>query len=255
MCARWRPQSTSFCPRRRRWPTRHGKTQPASARTWWRRTLPTRCVRRWRGVAADARHRRRGRRCTGEGCPLIRVALDARALEHPALADRGIGRYTRSLLDALAGEQAVVALRQLRRPPAPARVAELFEHALLARDVRRVGAEVLHSPSIDFATTRPGVPYVLTVHDLVPLKQPGRYLRTGLKHRLRYAAVKRATRVIVPTSSVAVDCARLLDIDRNRIDVIAEAPAPVFQPIADPRAALARFDLPDEFLLWVGGLD
>ena len=32
----------------------------------------------------------------------------------------------------------------------------------------------------------------MTLHDLVPLKHPERYLRTGLKHRLRYAAVKRA---------------------------------------------------------------
>jgi glycosyltransferase involved in cell wall biosynthesis len=186
----------------------------------------------------------------------MRVALDARVLEHPELAERGIGRYTRSLLDAFrASQHDVVALTDLRRPPAPARVAELLEHPLLARDVRRRGADVLHSPSIDFATTRPGVPYVVTVHDLVPLKQPERYLRTGLKHRARYAAVKRATRLIVPTGAVAGDCERLLGIARDRIAVIAEAPAPVFKPVADPEALLARFNLPDEFLLWVGGLD
>jgi glycosyltransferase involved in cell wall biosynthesis len=188
--------------------------------------------------------------------PRIRVAFDSRALEHPALAERGIGRYTRSLLEALeAGGHDVVALRDLRRPPAPVRLAELIEHALLARDVRRVNAQVLHSPSIDFATTRPGVPYVVTVHDLVPLKQPERYLRTGLKHRLRYAAVKRATRVIVPSGAVAADSERLLGIDRERMDVIAEAPAPVFRPVEDPVSRLGRFNLPDEFILWVGGLD
>jgi glycosyltransferase involved in cell wall biosynthesis len=185
---------------------------------------------------------------------MMRVALDARALDRPELAERGIGRYTRSLLDALeTSGREVIPLRALRRPPAPGRVAELLEHRLLARDVRRTGATVLHSPSIDFATTRPGVPYVVTVHDLVPLKQPQRYLRTGLKHRLRYAAVKRATRVIVPTRAVASDCRHLLGLDR--IDVIAEAPAPIFKPVEDPAQLLARFELPDEFVLWVGGLD
>jgi glycosyltransferase involved in cell wall biosynthesis len=185
-----------------------------------------------------------------------RVAFDARVLEHPQLAERGIGRYARSLLDALeASSHPVIPLRGLRRPPAPARVAELLEHPLLARDVRRVGASVLHSPSIDFATTRPGVPYVVTVHDLVPLKQPERYLRTGLKHRLRYAAVKRATRVIVPTRAVATDCERLLAIEPDSIAVVAEAPAPVFHPVHDRERTLARFNLPDEFVLWVGGLD
>jgi glycosyltransferase involved in cell wall biosynthesis len=187
---------------------------------------------------------------------LTRVAFDARALEQPELAERGIGRYVRSLLDALeAGGYDVVALRRLRRPPAPARIAELFEHPLLARDVMRVGADVMHSPSIDFATMRPGVPYVVTIHDLVPLKRPERYLRTGIKHRLRYAAAKRASRLIVPTQSVASDCELLLGVDSGRIHVVAEAPAPTFRPVDDIEPLLARFALPDEFILWVGGLD
>jgi glycosyltransferase involved in cell wall biosynthesis len=186
----------------------------------------------------------------------MRVAFDARVLERPELAERGIGRYTAALLDALrAADRDVVALSQLRRPPAPARIAELLEHPLLARDVRRSGADVLHSPSIDFATTRPGAPYVVTVHDLVPLKRPGEYLRTGIKHRLRYRAVRGATRVITPTETVARDCETHLGIDRERIDVVGEAPAPALRRIDDPRAALARFHLPDRFLVWVGGLD
>jgi glycosyltransferase involved in cell wall biosynthesis len=186
----------------------------------------------------------------------MRVAFDARVLERPELAGRGIGRYAGSLLSALteAGRD-VVALAHLRRPPAPERVAELLEHPLLARDVRRARADVLHSPSIDFATTRPGVPYVVTVHDLVPLKRPADYLRTGIKHRLRYRAVRGATRVVVPTAAVARDCERLLGIDPERIAVVGEAPAAVFRPVDDPRAALARFALPDRYVLWVGGLD
>ena len=186
----------------------------------------------------------------------MRVAFDARVLERPELAERGIGRYASSLLEALStGSHDVVALSKLRRPPAPARIAEFLEHALLARDVRRAGADVLHSPAIDFATTRPGVPYVITVHDLVPLKRPDEYLKTGVKHKLRYRAVRGATRLIVPTTAVARDCEARLGIDGALIDVIGEAPAPAFHPIADPRAALVHMTLPDRFLLWVGGLD
>jgi glycosyltransferase involved in cell wall biosynthesis len=187
---------------------------------------------------------------------MTRAAIDARVLEHPALAERGIGRYARSLLEALqAGGFDVVALRHLRRPPAPSRAAELFEHPMLGRDARRAGADVLHSPSIDYATTRPRVPYVVTVHDLVPLKQPERYLRTGIKHRLRYAAVRRASRVIVPSVAVARDCERLLGVATDRIHTVGEAAAPVFKPVPDTGSLLARFELPPEFVLWVGGLD
>jgi glycosyltransferase involved in cell wall biosynthesis len=182
------------------------------------------------------------------------VALDLRLLDDPALAERGIGRYARELAAALREEGADVAeLRHLRRPPSPRRIAELWEHVLLGRDARRAGAEVLHSPAIDMVTRRPGIAYVVTLHDLVPLKRPEDYLRTGLKHRLRYAAASRATRVIVPTRAVADDAARLLGLER--VDVVHEAPAPAFEPVAAPQGLLERLRVPDRFVLWVGGLD
>ena len=185
----------------------------------------------------------------------MRVALDLRVLDHPALAERGIGRYARELAAALvpAADVDVIELRDLRRPPTPGRVAEVWEQVLLGRDARRAGADLLHSPSIDLATTRPGLPYVVTLHDLAPLKQPDEYLRTGMKHRLRYAAVRRATRVIVPSRAVADDAARMLGIDN--VDVIPEAPAPAFRPVTAPRGRLERLRLPPRFVLWVGGLD
>lgn len=179
----------------------------------------------------------------------MRVVFDSR----PANDPRGIGRYARCLLDAyMDAGLPVVALDALPRPPAPARFAEALEHVLLARDVRRLGVDVLHQPSIDLVSLRPGVPLVVTLHDLVPLEHPERYLRTGVKHRLRYAAVKRAARVVVPSRAVAADCTRLLGVEPV---VIPEAPAPAFRPVADPRAELARLELPDRFLIWVGGLD
>ena len=184
----------------------------------------------------------------------MKVALDLRVLEDAALAERGIGRYAAELATALKTADASVAeLHGLRRPWAPRRVAELWDHLLLGRDARATGADLLHSPSIDHVTTRPGMPFVVTLHDLAPLKQPSRYLRSGLKHRLRYAAVKRASRVIVPSQAVADDAAQLLGLDR--VDVVPEAPAPVFNPIPAPRGLLMRLRLPDRFLLWVGGLD
>ena len=186
----------------------------------------------------------------------MRVVLDARALGDPALAERGIGRYVRCLLDALeAGGYDVAPLHEARRPPAPARVAEVLEHLLLAGDVRRLGGDLLHSPSIDRISLRPRAPLIVTLHDLVPLKRPERYLRTGLKHRLRYAAVGRAARVIAPSRTVAEDAERLLALDPGRLRVVPEAPAPAFRPVRDPRAVLGRMELPERFLLWVGGLD
>ena len=187
----------------------------------------------------------------------MRVAFDARVLGDPGIAGGGIGRYVSCLLDALQPAHAaeLTVLRSLRRPPAPERVREGWEHLLLGRDVRRAGAEVLHSPTIDLVSLRPGVPHVVSLHDLVPLKQPERYLRTGLKHRLRYAAVRRAARVIVSARSVADEAERLLHVPPGRLELIPYAPAPSFRPVPDARSLLERLELPERFLVWVGGLD
>ena len=56
-------------------------------------------------------------------------------------------------------------------------------------------------PWIDGALVRPPCPMVVTLHDLVPLKRRGEYLRSGVRFRLRYLAVRRAARIIVPTEA------------------------------------------------------
>jgi glycosyltransferase involved in cell wall biosynthesis len=161
----------------------------------------------------------------------MRVAFDSR----PASDPRGIGRYASCLLAALqetAGEHAVV---ESHRP-------------------RRV--DLFHSPWIDGAMLRPPCPQVVTLHDVVPLKRRSEYLRSGIRFRLRYLAVERAARVIVPTEVVAAEVVEHLGLPRARLTVIGEAPAPALHPRGGEEVAAARerYGLPDEYLLWVGGL-
>jgi glycosyltransferase involved in cell wall biosynthesis len=116
--------------------------------------------------------------------------------------------------------------------------------------------DVFHAPWIDGATLRSPVPMVVTLHDLVALKRPGEYLRSGVLFKLRYLAVQHAVRVIVPTAAVADDAIKTLRIPIERIAVIPEAPAPAFFPRtpAEVQVVRERFALPDQYLLWVGGL-
>jgi glycosyltransferase involved in cell wall biosynthesis len=163
----------------------------------------------------------------------MRVAFDSRGSRDL----RGIGRYVTCLLDAL------------RETAGPGR--EIVE----THRPRR--ADVFHSPWIDGAPLHPPCPTVVTLHDLVPLKRRGEYLRTGLRFRLRYLAVRRAARLIVPSHVVAAEAAELLRFPAGRIDVIGEAVAPAFRPAATDAvaAARARHGLPERYLLWVGGLE
>jgi glycosyltransferase involved in cell wall biosynthesis len=97
---------------------------------------------------------------------------------------------------------------------------------------------------------------VVTLHDLVNLKRRGEYLRTGVRFGLRYVAAQRADRVIVPTHVVAADAQERLDIDSERISVIPEAAAPPMYPRGPEEIAAvrARYALPEDYLLWVGGM-
>ncbi len=160
----------------------------------------------------------------------MKIAFDSR----PARDTRGVGRYSRCLLTAL-------------RDRAQGEIVE-------SHDPRR--CDVFHSPWIDGALLRSPVPMVVTLHDLIPLKRRGEYLRTGIRFRLRYLAVQRAVRVIVPTRAVADDAMHVLGIPAARIEVIGEAPAPTFypRPAEEVAEVCARFALPERYLLWVGGL-
>jgi alpha-1,3-rhamnosyl/mannosyltransferase len=160
----------------------------------------------------------------------VRVAFDSR----PVRDQRGIGRYARCLLEALreSGRGDIVETSQPKR------------------------CDVFHAPWIDGALLRCPVPMVVTLHDLVPLKRRGEYLRSGLRFRMRYLAVQRATRVIVPTQAVAADTTARLEIPPQRIAVIGEAPAAALHRRGDDEVAAvrSRYGLPDRYLLWVGGL-
>ena len=163
----------------------------------------------------------------------MRVAFDSR----PANDVRGIGRYARCLLTALrdtAGEDDV--LVETHRPKR---------------------CDVFHSPWIDGALVRPHCPQVVTMHDLDPLKRRSENLRTGLRFSLRYLDVQRSAHLIVPTRAVAADAVDCLAIDASRITIVPEAPAPVMTPRdADEVAAVReRHGLPEDYLLWVGGME
>ena len=160
----------------------------------------------------------------------MKVAFDSR----PCKDERGVGRYARSLLAAL-------------REAAHDDVVE-------THDPRR--CDVLHAPWLEGAMLRCPVPMVVTLRDLIALKRPGEYLRTGVRYKLRYLAAERAARVIVPTVAVADDVQEMLRIPAERIAVIPEASATAFRPRGTDEVAAVRerYGLPGQYLLWVGSL-
>ncbi len=165
-----------------------------------------------------------------------RVLVDATAVP----ADRGaLGRYVDGLIGALhrAGAHlAVVCQRSdeerygalapkariVAGPPAIAhRQARLaWEQTGLPFVAQQVGAQVIHAPYYSIPL-RPGVPTVVTVHDVTCFTEPEAHNPgkvTFVKSATR-TAVRRATRLIVPSKATRDEIVRLLSADPTRIDV------------------------------------
>jgi glycosyltransferase involved in cell wall biosynthesis len=162
----------------------------------------------------------------------VRVAFDSRPIADPD----GVGRYSRCLLQALRD------------------TADECGEIIETHRPRR--ADIFHSPWMEGAMLRSPCPMVVTLHDLAALKRRSEHLRTGLRLCMRHLAVQRALRVIVPTEAVAHDAVARLGLDRERIVVIPEAPDATMYPRPPHEIAKARkrFALPENYLVWVGGL-
>jgi glycosyltransferase involved in cell wall biosynthesis len=158
---------------------------------------------------------------------MVRVLLDASAI--PA-QHGGVGRYVTELAHRLAdtGTDLHVAVqardadlftarlgpRRVHPLPRwaarrPARL--LWEQVGLPRLVRKVGAEVLHSPHYTLPLRSP-VPVVVTVHDATFFTAP--QLHQAVKARFfriwTRIAVRRADAVVVPSRATATELNRLL---------------------------------------------
>lgn len=165
-----------------------------------------------------------------------RVLVDATAVP----ADRGaLGRYVDGLVRGLdaAGADLVVACQradeerygrlvpgaQVAAAPTaiahrPARLA--WEQSGLPLVAQQVGADVLHAPHYSMPL-RPGVPTVVTIHDLTFFTEPdahnpvtATFYRAAIK-----TSARRATRLIVPSKATRDELVRVLDADPTRIDV------------------------------------
>ena len=97
-------------------------------------------------------------------------------------------------------------------------------------------------------------PVVVTMHDVVPLQWPDRYLRTGLVHRTLYRAVRRAAAIICPSGAVSRDVLTHLQLDPERLHVIPEGAEGHFRP-TEASEIRARLGLSGPYLLYVGGLE
>lgn len=202
----------------------------------------------------------------------MNICLDARTVSDHF---PGIGRYTFNLARALApqleGFEELIVLRDPAatsawdlRALAGERVRlidvghtpfSLRQQWDIPRLLRAAAVDVYHSPYY-LMPYRTGVPTLVTVHDLVPLRYGHYFTRT--QRVLFAAAIRFAMRasdaVIAVSAATAADIEQLLRVPAKRIRVIPEAADPIFTPAPSDRvgALRARLGLPEQYVLCLG---
>lgn len=199
-------------------------------------------------------------------------ALDARtATDHFP----GIGRYVSNLAQAMAAQlgddERLLILLDPGRPSRwtlPEKPRSQVEHAairaspfslrqqwLVPRLLGRYDADVYHSPYY-LMPYRPGVPVVLTVHDLIPqLFSRHVSLQARLIFRITtWLALRRAVQVISVSEATRRDIQEHYRYSPEAIKVIPEAASPQFRPLpAGPVSEMRRkYRLPETYSLYFG---
>ena len=204
-----------------------------------------------------------------------RVLVDATAVP----ADRGgVGRYVDGLIPALdkaGADLAVVcqradAERYSRMAPdvevvaAPAAIAHrparlAWEQTGLPLVAQQVRADVVHSPHYTMPL-RVGRPVVVTIHDATFFTQPeqhtsvkGTFFRSATR-----TALRRATRVVVPSKATRDELVRVLDADPTKLDVAYHGVDPeIFHVPTDAEKArvAARLGVRGSYVAFLGVLE
>jgi glycosyltransferase involved in cell wall biosynthesis len=132
---------------------------------------------------------------------------------------------------------------------------DIGQHWEVRKRLRRAGARLYHSQYylMPFA---PGVPSVVTCHDLIPLVVPGLFSPARrLAIRLAHALAFRASSIIVaPSRSTRDDVARLFPGHASKVEVVPHG-SDFSRPADESRAARVRAQLgvPEHYVLVVGG--
>lgn len=216
---------------------------------------------------------------------MIHVGIDASSWGN----ERGFGRFTRSLVTALAARDRGFRYTLLFDTPPDRPVPEGVSVVVAGADrsmaaaasgagarggadmwtqskaAARLGADVFFFPAhYSFFPILSHVPKIVCIHDTIPERFPDLIFPTRRNHLFWNAktllAKWQATRVMTVSEASAADIAALLKVRRDKIDVVTEGAEAVFRPIPDAgvrRAARTSYGLPEgaPLLVYVGGFN
>ncbi len=166
----------------------------------------------------------------------MHIAIDTTPISS-GHAFRGVGSYTKSLVDAL-GEYE-----------------KSHTYTVFSDGKIPLNADLVHYPYFDpFFLTLPGhslVPTVVTCHDLIPLVYPDKFpagIRGTIKWQIQKRNLQNVAHVITDSYASKNDIMRIVGIPDARISVVYLAPGKEFSPTSDKK-------ITDPYILYVGDVN
>ncbi|HOW16575.1 MAG TPA: glycosyltransferase family 1 protein [bacterium] len=134
----------------------------------------------------------------------------------------------------------------------------ISEYREVPRIINMLKPDIFHNPSFSPIIPRSSVPYFITIHDLIRLKQEKNYMRKFFyKHAIKRAC-RRSDRVLTVSEYSKQEISTSLNVRKDHIDVIYNGIQDrYFMPI-DPvrvKEVSTKYMLPEKYILYVGSHD
>lgn len=189
----------------------------------------------------------------------MKIAVNAWFLDSPDAQTTGSGQYAAHLIAAIK-EYAPEAQIECVLPRRRGDWSKLrFEQLEFPEAARRMRADIAFVPYWA-PPLRSDVPVVVTIHDVIPLALPA--YRGGPLQRayvgLVRAASANAAAILTDSNFSKGDILKYLAVDAARVTVVPLAVEPRFTPNVpeeDLARVRARYDLPERYVLYLGGFD
>lgn len=134
-----------------------------------------------------------------------------------------------------------------------------FEQHLFPKTAHEIGADLAHVPYFGSAL-KPGLPTVVTIHDLIPMVLPE--YRGGSKVRLYTslvaAAASNADLVLADSEASRRDILARLRLPPDKVRTVYLAAAPQYEPLeswTQVEYISKKYNLPEPYVLYMGGYD
>ena len=135
-----------------------------------------------------------------------------------------------------------------------------WEHFGLPAVAKRERLDVLHCPHYICPVFKCGVPYVVTMHDIIAIDHPS-WCKTS--NSLYYGiflkkSLSRCERVVAVSECTAEDIHRRFDVDQTKVSIIRSGIDSCFNDAADhikEQEVRSKYGLPDKYVLCVGNIE